>query len=244
MHSFPNVSPTIQLGARSKSSRISVPHGPAARRTVTPSAPSCQKRGGLAIAPTCGGEGDRRRPGISSVQPVFRTQKRVPRLPNRLVFDSRGRFSRQPPPAGCDRRPPFSSRPRPVPGLRQTHPTPAPLPVGYGRRPSSHADCGRPSPQTSAARHPTTARRIRRPLRLARASARPPRRRRKPTGSTRLTSSRTGPLPSQARARCLCAGGTRPRTRRTRCKRTPGPPRRSSRNFPARDARRRTAPRC
>lgn len=152
MHSFPNVSPTIQLGARSKSSRISVPHGAAARRTVTPSAPSCQKRGGLAIAPTCGGEGDRRRPGISSVQPVFRTQKRDPRLPNRLVFDSRGRFSRQPPPAGCDRRPPFSSRPRPVPGLRQTHPTPAPLPVGYGRRPSSPADRGRPSPPSNQCR--------------------------------------------------------------------------------------------
>ena len=115
MHSFPNVSPTIQHGARSKSSMISVPHGAAARRTVTPSAPSCQKRGGLAIAPTCSGEGDRRRPGISSVQPVFRTQKRVPRLPNRLVFDSRGRFSRQPPPAGCDRRPSSSSRLRPVP---------------------------------------------------------------------------------------------------------------------------------
>ena len=106
---------TIQFGARSKSSRISVPHGLAARRTVTPSAPSCQKRGGLAIAPTSGGGGDRRRPGISSAPPVFRTQKRVPRLPYRLVFDSRGRFSRQPPPAGCDRRPSSSSRLRPVP---------------------------------------------------------------------------------------------------------------------------------
>ena len=225
---------------------ISVPHGAAARRTVTPSAPSCQKRGGLAIAPTCSGEGDRRRPGISSVQPVFRTQKRVPRLPNRLVFDSRGRFSRQPPPAGCDRRPSSSSRLRPVPDpfdrrIRR------PPPFGrlwqalvLSRRPRSAI----PPPQTSAARHPTTARRIRRPLRLARASARPPRRRGKPTGTTRLTSSRTGPPPSQARARCQCAGGTRPRTRRTRCTRTPGPPRRSSRSSPARDARRRTAPRC
>ena len=175
MHSFPNVSPTIQLGARSKSSRISVPHGPAARRTVTPSAPSCQKRGGLAIAPTCGGEGDRRRPGISPVQPVFRTQKRVPRLPNRLVFDSRGRFSRQPPPAGCDRRPPFSSRPQPVPGLRQAHPTPAPFRSAMaGARPLPLTAAGHP-PKTSAPRHPTTARRIRRPLRLARTSAQPPR---------------------------------------------------------------------
>ena len=236
---------TIQFGARSKSSRISVPHGLAARRTVTPSAPSCQKRGGLAIAPTSGGGGDRQRPGISSAPPVFRTQKRVPRLPYRLVFDSRGRFSRQPPPAGCDRRPSFSSRPRPVPGLRQTHPTPAPpfRSAMAGARPLPLTAAGHP-PQTSAARHPTTARRIRRPLRLARASARPPRRHGKPTGTTRLTSSRTGPPPSQARARCQCAGGTRPRTRRTRCTRTPGPPRRSSRSSPARGTRRRTAPRC
>ena len=236
---------TIQFGARSKSSRISVPHGLAARRTVTPSAPSCQKRGGLAIAPTSGGGGDRRRPGISSAPPVFRTQKRVPRLPYRLVFDSRGRFSRQPPPAGCDRRPSSSSRLRPVPDPfdRRIRRPPPFRSAMAGARPLPLTAAGHP-PQTSAARHPTTARRIRRPLRLARASARPPRRRGKPTGTTRLTSSRTGPPPSQARARCRCAGGTRPRTRRTRCTRTPGPPRRSSRSSPARDARRRTAPRC
>ncbi len=147
---------TIQFGARSKSSRISVPHGLAARRTVTPSAPSCQKRGGLAIAPTSGGGGDRQRPGISSAPPVFRTQKRVPRLPYRLVFDSRGRFSRQPPPAGCDRRPSSSSRLRPVPDpFDRRIRRPPPLPVGYGKRPSSPADCGRPSPsnQRRAAPH-------------------------------------------------------------------------------------------